>query len=73
MPKTLTCGTPEITSFHSEIDSPKTTLWGLFIKNASIQSKILPEMPYLECLSNNCLCGTLSNTLSKSRNSKKLI
>ena len=70
IPKTLPCGTPEITSFNTEIDSHKTTLWRLFVKNASIQSKILPEMPYLESLGNNRLCGTLSKTFSKSRKSK---
>ena len=69
-PITLPCGTPEITSFHSEIDSPRTTRWRLLVKNASIQSKILPDMPYLDSFSNNRLCGTLSMAFSKSRKSK---
>ena len=69
-PITLPCGTPEIIFFHSEIDSPRTTRWRLFVKNASIQSYTLPEIPYLDSLSNNRLCGTLSKAFSKSRNNK---
>ena len=66
-PNTDPCGTPLITSTHSEY-SPRTIILILLSdRKSSIQHSTLPSIPYAESFCNNLFFGTLSKAFWKSK------
>src|ERR1043165_1786641 len=67
-PKTDPCGTPLVTSFHSEYSPLSTTLCSLPLSHSSTQFIMVLLIPKAFIFKINLKCGTLSNAFLKSRN-----
>jgi len=67
-PSTDPCGTPLKTSTQSDRTPLIPTFCFLPFSHSVIQSRILPQMPWLRILRISLLYGTLSKALAKSKN-----
>ena len=65
-PRTLPCGTPLVIEHVEEMDEPTRTAWVLWVKNAFIHNKRLPDIPYASSLWSSLLCEIESKALWKS-------
>ena len=68
-PRTVPCGTPEITSSQEDWQPSTTTRCFLFQIKEEIQRLVVPVIPYDLSFSNNFWWGTESNALLKSKTS----
>ena len=65
-PKTVPCGTPEVTREYSDFTLLHTTSWRRLVRKDSIQRRTLPWIPYRHSLLRRRLWGTVSKALLKS-------
>lgn len=65
-PKTIPCGTPDVTKTSTDLTPSRTTRWECYVKKHSIHPRIEPSKPCCCNFNNSRRWGTLTNTLQKS-------